>query len=289
MIRFLLALLFGFSFFSMMQANDVKQISDEAKPHYLISVKQGSVQFGDIEIEAFPDVAPKHCHNLDSLVGIKFYDGTAFHRVIPNFMIQGGDPNSKDKPKSTWGNGDPSQTTVQAEFSTTLKHLRGTLSAARINDPNSATSQFFICVIPCPWLDGLYSIYGQVVKGLDVVDKIVNVPRDGNDNPNEKVEMTIIKMDPAGVDETVFNSGNIRIYPNPANESINFAVDDNSLLINSVVITDITGKIYFSQHHSSPVDISDIPVPVSQLQAGVYYVRIKDASGKDFNLRFVLN
>ena len=289
MIRFLLALLFGFSSFSIIQANDVKQISDEAKPHYLISVKQGSVQFGDIEIEAFPDVAPKHCHNLDSLVGIKFYDGTAFHRVIPNFMIQGGDPNSKNKPKSTWGMGDPSQTTVQAEFSTTLKHLRGTLSAARTNDPNSATSQFFICVIPCPWLDGKYSIYGQVVMGLDVVDKIVNVPRDAKDNPLEKVEMTIIKMDPAGVNETEFNSGNIRIYPNPANESINFAVDNNSILINSLVITDITGKMYFMQQHATPVNISDISVPVSNLQAGVYYVKIKDASGKDFILRFVLN
>jgi peptidyl-prolyl cis-trans isomerase B (cyclophilin B) len=146
---------------------------------------------GKIELELFPDVAPKHCHNFDSLVAVKFFDGTAFHRVIPGFMIQGGDPNSKDKPKNTWGMGAPGQTTVPAEFNST-KHVRGILSAARTNDPNSATSQFFICVADAPHLDGQYTVYGKVVTGMDVVDKIVDVPKDGS-APKEKVEMKITK------------------------------------------------------------------------------------------------
>jgi len=108
-------------------------------------------------------------------------------------MIQGGDPNSKDKPREMWGFGDPSQTTVPAEFSN-LKHKRGIISAARKPDPNSATSQFFICVADAPHLDGQYSIFGEVVEGMEVVDKIVKMPRDNRDNPIDKVEMKIEKI-----------------------------------------------------------------------------------------------
>jgi cyclophilin family peptidyl-prolyl cis-trans isomerase len=163
-------------------------------PHYIISVTQKGEHLGDIEIELFPKVAPKHVHNFDSLVAIKFYDGTAFHRVIPGFMIQGGDPNSKDKPKSTWGFGDPSQTKVPAEFNDT-KHVRGIISAARSQDPNSATSQFFIMHADAPHLDHQYTAYGKVVSGMDVVDKICNLPLEGphNSSPVDKVEMTIKK------------------------------------------------------------------------------------------------
>ena len=161
------------------------------RPQYIISVKQGDIVFGDILIELFPEVAPKHCHNFDSLVSVGFYDGTAFHRVIPGFMIQGGDMNSKTKPKDTWGYGDPSQTRVPAEFNKT-SHERGILSAARSQDPNSATSQFFICVAAAKHLDGQYTAYGKVLEGMDVVDKIVNVPVNGS-APKEKVEMTIKK------------------------------------------------------------------------------------------------
>jgi peptidyl-prolyl cis-trans isomerase B (cyclophilin B) len=166
----------------------------KTNPHYIISVKlkEANQDLGEIELELFPQVAPKHVRNFDSLVSIKFFDGCAFHRVIPGFMIQGGDPNSKDKPKNTWGYGDPSQTRVPAEFNT-IKHERGILSAARSNDPNSATSQFFIMVASAPHLDGQYTAYGKVVSGMDVVDKIVNQPRDGRDNPLDKVEMTIRK------------------------------------------------------------------------------------------------
>jgi peptidyl-prolyl cis-trans isomerase B (cyclophilin B) len=159
---------------------------------YVISVTQGGKPLGEIEIKLLPDVAPKHVANFDSLVSAKFYDGTAFHRVIPGFMIQGGDPNSRSKPKSTWGMGEPGQTKVPAEFNQT-SHKRGMLSAARSQDPNSASSQFFICVADANFLDGQYTVYGQVTKGMEVADAIVNTPRDSKDNPNEKVEMTIHK------------------------------------------------------------------------------------------------
>jgi peptidyl-prolyl cis-trans isomerase B (cyclophilin B) len=108
-------------------------------------------------------------------------------------MIQGGDPNSKNKPEDTWGFGDPSQTRVPAEFSS-LKHKRGILSAARSNDPNSANSQFFICVKDSFFLDGKYTIYGQVIKGMEVADKIVDAERNKMDRPLNKIEMKIEKI-----------------------------------------------------------------------------------------------
>ncbi len=166
---------------------------------YLISLKQGEKHLGDIKIKLFPDVAPLHCRNFDSLVSIGFYDGTAFHRVVKGFMMQGGDPNSKSKPKSTWGMGDPSQTKVKAEFSN-LKHKRGTISAARTNDPNSATSQFFICFKDAPWLDGKYTIFGEVIDGFDVLDKVEKTPVEKQpyseevSSPTEKIEMTIRRL-----------------------------------------------------------------------------------------------
>ncbi|MFN8368443.1 MAG: peptidylprolyl isomerase [Candidatus Kapaibacterium sp.] len=157
-----------------------------------MSVKVGGESIGEIEIELFKDLAPKHVRNFDSLVSVGFYNGTAFHRVIPGFVIQGGDPNSKSKPKNTWGFGDPGQTKVPAEFNST-PHKRGIVSAARSNDPNSATSQFFICVDDASSLDNKYTVYGQVVRGMEVADKIVNLPRDERDNPIEKAEMMVTK------------------------------------------------------------------------------------------------
>ncbi len=166
---------------------------------YIISVKQGSKFLGDIKIELFPDVAPKHVRNFDSLVSIGFYDGTAFHRIVKGFMIQGGDPNSRNKPKEEWGMGDPTQTKIPAEFSD-LEHTAGIISAARTNDPNSATSQFFICTGDAPWLDGKYTIFGRVIEGMNVVKEIEDVqlerqPRMNEvSSPVEKVEMTIKKV-----------------------------------------------------------------------------------------------
>jgi cyclophilin family peptidyl-prolyl cis-trans isomerase len=145
--------------------------------------------FGKIVFEFLPDVAPKHVANFKKLANSGFYNGTAFHRVIPGFMIQGGDPNSKGSDRSTYGMGQSNQPTVPAEFSK-ISHKRGIVSAARRGDDiNSATSQFFICVAHAPHLDGQYSVFGRVVQGMDVVDKIVNVPRDQRDNPLKKVVM----------------------------------------------------------------------------------------------------
>ncbi|KXK53024.1 MAG: peptidyl-prolyl cis-trans isomerase A [Chlorobi bacterium OLB7] len=165
------------------------------RPRYVFHVTQAGVQLGDIVIELFPDVAPKHCANFDSLVAAKFYDGTAFHRVIPGFMIQGGGMNSKNPnaPRNTWGISDPSQRKIPAEFNK-ISHVRGILSAARTADPNSAASQFFICVANAPHLDGQYTVYGQVVTGLEVVDKIVNAQRDNTDNPLQRIDMKVEKL-----------------------------------------------------------------------------------------------
>jgi|TARA_B110000263_G_scaffold248952_1_gene265137 peptidyl-prolyl cis-trans isomerase B (cyclophilin B) len=151
--------------------------------------------YGTIEIKLFPDVAPGHVDNFIRLANEGYYDGTTFHRVIPGFMIQGGDPNSKDDDRSNDGQGGHSangpNTSVNAEFSQDLTHKRGILSMARSQNPNSAGSQFFIVVADSNFLDKQYSIFGEVIKGMDVADKIVNVKRDSNDNPLDKVTMKV--------------------------------------------------------------------------------------------------
>jgi len=144
---------------------------------------------GEITIRLFPELAPQHVKSFTKLIADGFYDGTTFHRVIPGFMIQGGDPNSKDAGKREMhGTGGPGYK-IPAEFSD-KKHLRGIVSAARSQDPNSAGSQFFICVNDSPWLDGQYTVFGEVIDGMDVADKIVAEPRDGRDNPIERIEIT---------------------------------------------------------------------------------------------------
>jgi peptidyl-prolyl cis-trans isomerase B (cyclophilin B) len=146
-------------------------------------------KFGNIEMIFFPDVAPNHVNNFIELAKKGFYDGTIFHRVIPGFMIQGGDPNSKDANKASHGTGGPGYS-VKAEFNS-KPHIRGTLSMARSASPDSAGSQFFICVAPAPFLDKQYTVFGEVVSGMEVVDKIVSQPRDVRDNPNERIEMKV--------------------------------------------------------------------------------------------------
>ena len=151
--------------------------------------------YGIIVIQLFPDVAPGHVDNFVRLANEGYYDGTTFHRVIPGFMIQGGDPNSKDDDRSNDGQGGHSangpNTFVNAEFSQDLTHKRGILSMARAQDPNSAASQFFIVVADSNFLDRQYSIFGEVIEGMDVVDKIVNVKKDSADNPLEKITMKV--------------------------------------------------------------------------------------------------
>jgi peptidyl-prolyl cis-trans isomerase B (cyclophilin B) len=148
-------------------------------------------KFGEIEIEFLTDKAPGHVKNFLDLARKGFYDGTTFHRVIPGFMIQGGCPNTRDaaKGKGGHGTGGPGYT-IKAEFNDT-PHTRGVVSMARSSDPNSAGSQFFICVKDSGFLDRQYSAFGRVVRGMEVADKIVAEPRDGNDNPNQRVEMKV--------------------------------------------------------------------------------------------------
>ena len=146
-------------------------------------------KLGDITLRFFPEVAPNHVNGFIELSQKGFYNGTTFHRVLPNFVIQGGDPNSKSPDRSKHGMGGPGYN-LKAEFSN-KPHKRGTLSMARAAHPDSAGSQFFICVADTPSLDGKYTVFGEVIKGMDVVDKIVSQPRDARDNPNGRIEMTV--------------------------------------------------------------------------------------------------
>ena len=165
-----------------------------------------STRYGDMVLEFYPEVAEKHVDSFLTHARNGYFNGTTFHRVIPDFVIQGGDPNSKTDDRSTHGMGghaanfygigqeDDSNTwMLPAEFNS-RPHLTGTISMARSQSPNSAGSQFFVCAGPTPQLDNQYTVFGQVVEGLDVIQKIVNSPRDRRDNPKDKVEMTVSVM-----------------------------------------------------------------------------------------------
>jgi len=143
--------------------------------------------FGDIKIKLLPEIAPETVRNFITLTKSSFYDGTLFHRVIPKFMIQGGDPNTKESDKSVWGQGGPGYN-LKAEFNS-RSHLRGIVSMARSTDPDSAGSQFFIVTSDSTFLDRQYTVFAEVVEGLEIADKIVNLPRDGNDCPLEEAKM----------------------------------------------------------------------------------------------------
>ena len=144
---------------------------------------------GNIEFEFLEDLAPGHIKNFKELANSDFYNGTIFHRVIPGFMAQGGDPNTKGDDRSTHGIGGPGYS-IKAEFNDT-PHKRGILSMARSQDPDSAGSQFFVVVKDSGFLDGQYTAFGRVLSGMAVADQIVNAPRDGKDNPNEKIKMKV--------------------------------------------------------------------------------------------------
>ena len=143
--------------------------------------------FGNIKFSLLPDIATETVRNFSQLAKSGFYNGTLFHRIIPGFMIQGGDPNTKNPNKSTWGQGGPGYN-LKAEFST-RSHLRGIVSMARATDPDSAGSQFFIVTSDSTFLDRQYTVFGEVVEGIEVADKIVNLPRDGNDCPKQEAKM----------------------------------------------------------------------------------------------------
>ncbi|GKU83022.1 peptidylprolyl isomerase [Niallia sp. NCCP-28] len=167
--------------------------ADKIKENPLVTIEMNDGE--KIEIELYPKVAPNTVSNFVSLVNKGFYDGLTFHRVIPDFMIQGGDPNGE-------GTGDPGYS-IKGEFSSNgfdngLKHERGILSMARSNDPDSAGSQFFIMVADQASLDGEYAAFGKVISGMDIVDTIVNVGRDENDKPLEDVIMKKVTVDTKG-------------------------------------------------------------------------------------------
>ncbi|HEX8077642.1 MAG TPA: peptidylprolyl isomerase [Chthoniobacterales bacterium] len=156
---------------------------------------------GEMVAEFWSDVAPNTVENFKKLAKSGFYDGTAFHRIIKGFMAQGGDPLTKDPSKeSIWGTGDPGYK-IKAEFSQ-KKHDRGVLSMARSADPNSAGSQFFICFGPRTSLDGQYTVFGKIIKGDDVLDKLANVPvtrsaSGENSKPVNRVALESVKIVPA--------------------------------------------------------------------------------------------
>nr|WP_031536520.1 MULTISPECIES: peptidylprolyl isomerase [unclassified Bacillus (in: firmicutes)] len=170
-----------------------KTISSDDYPIVTITMEDDS----KIEVELYPDKAPNTVNNFISLINKGFYDGLIFHRVIPDFMIQGGDPNGN-------GTGDPGYS-IKGEFSENgfendLKHERGVLSMARSQMPDSAGSQFFIMVADAPHLDGQYAPFGKVIEGMDVVDKIVAADRDELDKPLKEIKMKKVTVDTKGID-----------------------------------------------------------------------------------------
>ncbi len=155
----------------------------------------GKIQtkFGDIDLEFFPDAAPKTVENFRKLANSGFYDNLVFHRIVPGFVIQGGDPNTKDdSSRSRWGTGGPGWN-VKAEFNKN-KHSRGALSMARSQDPNSAGSQFFIVLKDAAFLDGQYTVFGKVTSGMDVVDKIAALKVDSMDAPANSSDARMTKI-----------------------------------------------------------------------------------------------
>ena len=142
---------------------------------------------GKIVLNLLPDNAPETVRSFIKLVESKFYDGTLFHRVIPGFMIQGGDPNSKKPDKSKWGTGGPGFN-LKAEFNS-RSHLRGIVSMARSTDPDSAGSQFFIVTADSTFLDNQYTVFAEVIEGIEVADTIVNLQRNENDCPLQEAKM----------------------------------------------------------------------------------------------------
>jgi dolichyl-diphosphooligosaccharide---protein glycosyltransferase len=154
---------------------------------------------GEIDIRFFPDVAPNHVKNFIDLAEKGFYNGTKFHRVIPGFMIQGGDPNTISGSPSTWGTGGSGKN-VGKEFNS-ISHKRGIVSMARSNDPNSASSQFFIVVSDSTFLDNQYTVFGQVTKGMDIADKIVSAPTGAQDRPNNPTSIDKIVIRDAKPEE----------------------------------------------------------------------------------------
>ena len=162
-----------------------------------------STPSGEIVWRFFPDAAPGHAAYVKELIGRRFYDGTTLHRVIPHFVVQGGDPNSKDADRTNDGDGEADRR-LKAEFSKELHYRPGTVGMARDADPDSGSCQFFIALTDLPRLDGRYTIFGEVISGLDIAQQIAERPRDLNDNPLERIAVTV-RLEKRKVPETALS------------------------------------------------------------------------------------
>ena len=184
------------------QATKSKGKGAKVPRDYANTIATLQTDMGDIQIKFFYDKAPKHVENFVDLCAKGFYDGTMFHRVIPGFMIQGGDPNTKkaEDPSHPYGTGgnvvDGKEVRLKAEFNDT-SHKRGIVSMARSSDPNSASSQFFVVVKDSTFLDNQYSAFGEVISGMEVADKIAATPRGANDRPNQPVHIKKVLLSQA--------------------------------------------------------------------------------------------
>jgi peptidyl-prolyl cis-trans isomerase B (cyclophilin B) len=179
-------------------AEEKKQASPMSTSNEVAVIKTNE---GEMVVQFWTDAAPSTIENFKKLARQGFYDGTIFHRIVKGFMIQGGDPNSKDPAKeSTYGQGGPGYE-IKAEFNN-HSHNRGVISMARGPDPDSAGSQFFICLAPVRRLDGQYSTFGKLIKGDDVLDKIGNTPVERNaqgevSKPTKRILIESVKIVPA--------------------------------------------------------------------------------------------
>ena len=177
------------------QINDIlaKLVATPSEPVEKNEIAIIETRFGVMKMKFLPKKAPNHCANFKRLAKSGYYDGVKFHRVIPGFMIQGGDINSRDGKRATDGTGGPGYT-IDAEFND-VSHEMGIVSMARTPDPNSAGSQFFICDGSPTFLDGQYTVFGEIFEGKSIIAEIVNVQRDRSDNPLEPIFMrvTIVK------------------------------------------------------------------------------------------------
>ncbi|HBN95640.1 MAG TPA: peptidylprolyl isomerase [Firmicutes bacterium] len=179
----------------VVQTSWVSAEEGEAFNNPLVTIDLG--ELGNIKVELFPEIAPNTANNFIFLVKQGYYDGVIFHRVIPRFMIQGGDPTGT-------GSGGPGYS-IKGEFSQNgfendLQHVRGVISMARSDVPDSAGSQFFIMVADSPHLDGAYAAFGQVVEGIEVADKIVSVQRDRMDKPLTDQRIEKVTVETFGID-----------------------------------------------------------------------------------------
>ena len=233
---------------------------------YELTATQNGETLGTMQFKLLPEIAPNHAAFMVARIAEKFYDGSAFHRVIPGFMIQGGDPHSKSLPRNTWGYGGYEEA-VDAEFNS-RPHVRGIMSAARTADPNSFRGQFFICVATAGHLDGQYTVFGEVISGMDVADKIVNAPRDAADNPIDKISMTISVV--TSVDEEQ-QGPQTTINPQPVRSSMIITTEAPSKL----TLMDLNGAVVLSTDLEGGVNALD----VSQLSCGAYVVMVSSETG----------